>query len=205
MNYYVSNSELYHFGIKGQKWGVRRWQNKDGSYNAAGKERYFDEKSGRARYIESDSGVTKRAKADYNTLGDKEFRKKYGATKDEYRKRVEKYGDPYRNTPIRKMMQKKAEKKADKINKKLQNIDKDIKSFESIKDGLKDKKGRDILTKQDVEEWVSTLKTEKAKQIEIGQRELNKLTMDKLVYDKESGQYVLRERKSKLGANDPVW
>ena len=24
--------ELYHYGIKGQKWGVRRWQNPDGSY-----------------------------------------------------------------------------------------------------------------------------------------------------------------------------
>lgn len=31
---------LYHHGILGQKWGVRRWQNADGSYNAAGKQRY---------------------------------------------------------------------------------------------------------------------------------------------------------------------
>ncbi len=33
-------SELYHHGIKGQRWGVRRFQNKDGSYTAAGKKRY---------------------------------------------------------------------------------------------------------------------------------------------------------------------
>ena len=32
--------ELYHHGIKGQKWGVRRYQNKDGSLTAAGKKRY---------------------------------------------------------------------------------------------------------------------------------------------------------------------
>ena len=31
---------LAHFGIKGQKWGVRRYQNPDGSYTAAGRERY---------------------------------------------------------------------------------------------------------------------------------------------------------------------
>lgn len=33
-------TELYHHGIKGQRWGVRRFQNKDGSYTAAGKKRY---------------------------------------------------------------------------------------------------------------------------------------------------------------------
>lgn len=33
-------SELYHHGIKGMKWGVRRYQNEDGSLTAAGKARY---------------------------------------------------------------------------------------------------------------------------------------------------------------------
>ena len=32
--------ELYHYGIKNQKWGVRRYQNEDGSYTAEGKIRY---------------------------------------------------------------------------------------------------------------------------------------------------------------------
>lgn len=31
---------LKHYGIKGQKWGARRFQNEDGSYTAEGKERY---------------------------------------------------------------------------------------------------------------------------------------------------------------------
>lgn len=35
------NNSLEHQGIKGQKWGVRRWQNADGTFNEAGKERYF--------------------------------------------------------------------------------------------------------------------------------------------------------------------
>lgn len=36
----VYDKELSHHGIKGQKWGVRRYQNRDGSLTNAGKNRY---------------------------------------------------------------------------------------------------------------------------------------------------------------------
>lgn len=36
----VRDTELYHHGIKGQKWGIRRYQNEDGSLTSAGKDRY---------------------------------------------------------------------------------------------------------------------------------------------------------------------
>lgn len=36
----IYSNELRHHGIKGQKWGVRRFQNYDGTYTVAGKSRY---------------------------------------------------------------------------------------------------------------------------------------------------------------------
>ena len=39
----MENNQLYHHGILGMKWGVRRFQNKDGSLTKAGKKRYGDD------------------------------------------------------------------------------------------------------------------------------------------------------------------
>lgn len=44
----VRSDELYHHGIKGQHWGIRRFQNEDGTLTEAGRQRYmYDLGSGR--------------------------------------------------------------------------------------------------------------------------------------------------------------
>ena len=52
-------SELRHHGIKGQKWGVRRFQNKDGSLTPAGEKRY---------YVESDKRIVDNSDGKSSTI-----------------------------------------------------------------------------------------------------------------------------------------
>lgn len=46
--------ELCHYGIKGQKWGVRRFQNADGSYTSEGKRRAQQEKKDPVKEMDDD-------------------------------------------------------------------------------------------------------------------------------------------------------
>lgn len=43
---FMRESDIQHHGIKGQKWGVRRFQNEDGTWTAAGRARYGDDGNG---------------------------------------------------------------------------------------------------------------------------------------------------------------
>ena len=50
----TSDGELYHWGIKGMKWGVRRYQNKDGRLTAAGKKRRTKEEKAADKQLAKD-------------------------------------------------------------------------------------------------------------------------------------------------------
>lgn len=134
---YRNTEELYHHGVLGMKWGVRRYQDRNGNYTPAGKKQYLKEK----------------------TVG----------------------------------------------------IQRDIDSFKKIKNGVKDKTGRQILSKKDVDDSVSALKTVKSKKeaklsrkydIAKTQQDINRQTSlkDKLVYNnatrKKAAKYIVDNKMS---------
>ena len=98
---YIYTSELYHHGIKGQRWGVRRFQNADGTLTNAGKKRYDKLMSKFHKQYSRDYSSKIELKsynktADYmNAVGIKKFNEKYWKGQkegtEEYRKFVEKY------------------------------------------------------------------------------------------------------------------
>lgn len=56
----MESNYLTHYGIKGQKWGIRRYQNPDGSLTSAGRKRYSDSGGIRGAVSKVKNAVTRR-------------------------------------------------------------------------------------------------------------------------------------------------
>lgn len=81
--YFYNNTELYHHGIKGQKWGVRRFQNKDGSLKPAG-EKHREKLEGKevAPLIQKHNLNQKAASKEGFSKFEKDYDKIYGERYD---------------------------------------------------------------------------------------------------------------------------
>lgn len=76
--YYIAgfsvSDELYHHGITGQKWGIRRYQNEDGTLTTAGKQRYG---KGLGQYATKKEGVVRKLATGNWFLGRKQLAERY--------------------------------------------------------------------------------------------------------------------------------
>lgn len=89
----LRNDELQHWGVLGMKWGVRRYQNADGSLTAAGKKRYGTkanfEKVQRAKKAATSNAKKKKLRDKQNARTEAEvakYKKKTGIIDDDTKK-----------------------------------------------------------------------------------------------------------------------
>lgn len=92
------SNELYHYGVKGMKWGVRRYQNPDGSLTSAGKSRYNKktekrinklEKYRRKKAIKANKNAVKNHKWAHSEKQDIEDLKRKGTFSEVYKRALE--------------------------------------------------------------------------------------------------------------------
>lgn len=67
----IGDADLEHHGIKGQRWGVRRYQNSDGSLTSAGRARYGDARSTSARQLLTGGGLSNIRASRYTRKADR--------------------------------------------------------------------------------------------------------------------------------------
>lgn len=161
-NVTVDSDYIQHWGIKGMRWGVRRYQNPDGSLTAAGKKRRaklaaeinkLDNRDKNSKLIKdmSDDEIYKKlARMDLEKrLRDREAAERKeleGPDEPKVEKKVEKKVEPPKLKPISMMSDDEIRAKIDRI--KLENSLRDLlkepaKESPKVKDNSK--KGKEVL------------------------------------------------------------
>ena len=194
-------NELYHHGVRGQKWYVRRWQNEDGSLTPAGRIHYgygtmkMYTNPGNPRFIRD---VYKYADSDLNVLRKEradrieKIKKDHGLT--EYREKLKSLENPYKEALNKKNSRNLLEKIEGK--KELKKLDKEY-------DKIWDEQNR-LLKEVNYEEKLTKIYdefTKKAKDILIKDLKLtneDKKVVEELIENNLSSFWIKYPKKEQF-------
>lgn len=163
------DGELYHWGIKGMRWGQRRYQNKDGSLTPAGKKRYKS----------TEEELKAREKVIKNKERVRAMQAKQAAKKAELDAREAALNDGPKKKTLKETLQERKEAKAAKKAAKAGAID--TSKQKSIKD----------MTDDELRAYTSRMQLEKS--YLDAQRNLDAVTPKKVNKGKEFVENLMRD------------
>ena len=149
----MDNDELYHHGILSMKWGVRRYQNADGTLTAKGKARYAKVESSKSLQKSETKKARKTLRTHANS--DSRYAQTYSKKSSKLLGKAERYTEG--SDKYNKYM-KKADKNARRAEEYVKNATNALEKLRDIDSG-KLRAGRDFIVQTDMNIRLTNLGT----------------------------------------------